>query len=275
MSNNLIPQLVQGLNQLPPNYSKLNALKASGLLKPVMSLAEILKYQDILTRAHENDSKELEATERAVQKCLKLPAVPLEAHVPLGFLIGRVATYTPIQAEQMRLLPNIIRLAQVASLFGLDDEFLTAKAKTDSPSSVDELIRQFLREVNDYHFPVFTDYWSDDETWQNPALGGALPVKPRGFNHWYYDDPITLFMALAGLEEDPHPALDILETDYPQFDIPWGFKLSHLLPALDRTPLDGSLKFLPDLIRMVTRRTGSFFLDHSPEEYDFYSDRGG
>ncbi len=113
------------------------------------------------------------------------------------FLAGqRVATYTPMQAEQMRLLPNIIRLAQVASLFGLDDSFLTAKAKTDSPSSVDELIRQFLREVNDYHFPVFTDYWSDDDKIRHPALGGALPVKPRGFNHWDYDDPITLFMAL-------------------------------------------------------------------------------
>ncbi len=81
--------------------------------------------------------------------------------------------------------------------------------------------------------------------------------------------------ALAGLEEDPHPALDTLETDYPQFDIPWGFSLSHLLPVLDRAPLDGHLKFLPDLIRMVTRRTGSFFLDHSPQEYDFYSDYGG
>ena len=192
------------------------------------------------------------------------------------FLAGKpVVDYAPMQAEQIRLLPNIIRLAEVANLFGLDDSFLTAKTKTDSPSSVDELIRQFLREVNDYHFPVFTDYWSDDETWLSPALGSALPVKPRGFNHWYYDDPITLFMALAGLEEDPHPALDALETDYPQFEIPWGFKLSHLPPVLDRTPLDGNIEFLPDLIRMVTRRTGSFFLDHSPEEYDFYSDRGG
>lgn len=192
------------------------------------------------------------------------------------FLAGqRVAGYAPIQAEQMRLLPNIIRLGRVASLFGLDEEFLTAKVKTDSPSSVDELIRQFLHEVNDHHFPLFTDYWSDDETWLSPAAEGALPVKPRGFNNWHYDDPITLFMALAGLEEDPHPALDTLETDYPWIEVPWGFKLSHLLPVLDRTPLDGHLKFLPSFIRMVTRRTGSFFLDHSPEEYDFYSDYGG
>lgn len=85
MSNNLIPQLVQGLNQLPPNHSKPLALEASGLLKPVMALAEILKYQDVLTAAHQNDSKELELTSRAVRKCLNLPAVPLSGHVPLGF----------------------------------------------------------------------------------------------------------------------------------------------------------------------------------------------
>ncbi len=85
MSNNLIPQLVCELNQIPPNESRLLALEATGLLKPVMTLAEILKYQEILTAAHENDSAELEATERVVQKCLGLPAVPLEKHVPLGF----------------------------------------------------------------------------------------------------------------------------------------------------------------------------------------------
>ena len=85
MSNNLIPQLVDELNQLPANHSLLSALEASGLLKPVMSLAEILKYQEILTAAHESDAEELESTERAVRKCLNLPAVPLEKHVPLGF----------------------------------------------------------------------------------------------------------------------------------------------------------------------------------------------
>lgn len=85
MTNHLIPQLVEQLKQLPPTESKLLALEASGLLKPVMSLAEILKYKEAITAAHENDSSELEATERAVQKCLELPAVPLSKHVPLGF----------------------------------------------------------------------------------------------------------------------------------------------------------------------------------------------
>lgn len=85
MNHKLISQLVSELNQLPAVESKLLALEATGLLKPVMSLAEILKYQEILTAAHEDDSSELETTERVVRKCLKLPAVPLERHVPLGF----------------------------------------------------------------------------------------------------------------------------------------------------------------------------------------------
>ena len=65
-------------------------------------------------------------------------------------------------------------------------------------------------------------------------------------------------MALAGLEEDPDPALDALETDYPQFDIPLGFKLSDLAPVLATTGLSEPISALPDLIRMVTRRTGTF-----------------
>ncbi|MGB0383657.1 MAG: hypothetical protein ACPGWR_02445 [Ardenticatenaceae bacterium] len=84
-TKNLIAQLVEELNQLNPVESKLQALTATGMLKPVMTLAEILKYQDILMSAHENDSDELEKTERAVQRCLNLPPVPLEKHVPLGF----------------------------------------------------------------------------------------------------------------------------------------------------------------------------------------------
>lgn len=85
MSQNLIIKLVEQLNQIPPSESKLSALSAMGVLKPVMSLAEILEHQDVLTAAHENDSEELIKTERAVKKCLKLPAVPLARHVPLGF----------------------------------------------------------------------------------------------------------------------------------------------------------------------------------------------
>ena len=60
-------------------------------------------------------------------------------------------------------------------------------------------------------------------------------------------------MALAGLEEDPDPALDALETDYPQFDIPWGFSLSNLAPVLARTALSEPISALPDLIRIVTK----------------------
>lgn len=85
VSNNLIPQLVNQLNQLPASSSELSELEAVGLLKPVMTLAEILQYQEILTQAHENDTSEIETTERVVRKCLKLPAVPLTKHVPLGF----------------------------------------------------------------------------------------------------------------------------------------------------------------------------------------------
>ena len=84
-TKNLIAQLVEELNQLNPVESKLQVLEATGLLKPVMTLAEILEYQEILMSAYENDSEEIENTERAVQRCLKLPAVPLEKHVPLGF----------------------------------------------------------------------------------------------------------------------------------------------------------------------------------------------
>ena len=82
---NLIAQLVEELNQLNPVESKLQTLSAIGLLKPVMTLAEILEHQEILMSAHENDSDEIENTERAVQRCLKLPPVPLSKHVPLGF----------------------------------------------------------------------------------------------------------------------------------------------------------------------------------------------
>ncbi len=85
MSQNLMVQLVERLNQLPASSCELSALEATGLLKPVMTLAEILEYQDVLTAAHENDTEKIEATQEAVQKCLKLPAVPLEKHVPLGF----------------------------------------------------------------------------------------------------------------------------------------------------------------------------------------------
>ena len=84
-TKNLIAQLVEELNQLNPVESKLQVLEATGLLKPVMTLAEILEHQEILMSAHENDSEEIENTERAVQRCLKLPPVPLEKHVPLGF----------------------------------------------------------------------------------------------------------------------------------------------------------------------------------------------
>lgn len=85
MNNHLINQLVGQLNQIPESSSELSELEATGLLKPVMTLAEILKYQEILTLAHQKDSKELEATQRVVSKCLKLVAVPLTKHVPLGF----------------------------------------------------------------------------------------------------------------------------------------------------------------------------------------------
>ena len=85
MSNNLIIQLVEQVNQIPPAEQRLQALEATGLLKPVMTLVEILEYQEALGAAYENDSAELEVTERVVQKCLGLPAVPLEKHVPLGF----------------------------------------------------------------------------------------------------------------------------------------------------------------------------------------------
>lgn len=170
--------------------------------------------------------------------------------------------------------PNLIRLAEIVSMFGLDQEFLCRTALVTSVQAMDELINQFLHEVNDHHFPVFTDYWSDDETLQHPALQGNIPVKPKGFNYWYYDNPVALFMALVGLEDDPDPAERLLEADYPQFEIPWGFRLSDLAPVLDRMDLAEHLAALPSFIRMVTRRTGCFFLDQSAEEYDLYQERG-
>lgn len=187
---------------------------------------------------------------------------------------GRPAGPKPIKFTPLALLPNLIRLAEIANMFGLGNSFLTAKAKIDSVEAVDKLVRQFLHEVNDYHFPVQTDYWLDDETLQHPALQGWIPVKPKGFDSWHHDGPITLLMALAGLEYDPHPALDTLETEYPQFDIPWGFSLSNLLPILARMDHCSPVSALPDLIKIATRRTGSFFLDYSAAEYDFYEDRG-
>ena len=85
MTTHLILEVVEQLNQLPPYHSSLQALAEAKITKSIMTLAEILEHQDVLMAAHENDSAELEKTERAVQKCLELPAVPLETHVPLGF----------------------------------------------------------------------------------------------------------------------------------------------------------------------------------------------
>ncbi len=82
---NLIAQLVEELNQLNPVESSFSALKATRLLKPVMTLAEILEYKDTIMLAYENGEQEVEEIERIVQRCLDLPAVPLEKHVPLGF----------------------------------------------------------------------------------------------------------------------------------------------------------------------------------------------
>ena len=174
----------------------------------------------------------------------------------------------------LALLPNLSRLAEVCKLFGLSYSFKLLANEIDSAQSVDQLISQFLEEVNDHHFPVNTEYWSDDETLRHPALQGRIPVRPKGFDSWHYDDPITLLMTLAGLEDDPCPALDALACDYPQLYIPLGFKLSDIPPVLTRMDLSEPLGELPDLIRMVTRRTGTFFLDHSPAEYDFYENRG-
>ncbi len=200
---------------------------------------------------------------------------PLRETRSARFLIEpRPTGAKPTAFTPLTLLPNLIRLAEVASMLGLDNSFLLHPAKINEASAIDKLISQFLHEVNDYHFPVQTDYWLDDETLQHPALQGWIPVKPKGFDSWHHDDPITLLMALAGLEYDPHPALDVLETEYSQFDIPWGFLLSNLPPILSRMDHCSPVSALPDLIRIATRRTGSFFLDYSAAEYDFYEDRG-
>lgn len=85
MNQNLMTQLVSSLKQISPSKSELGALEATGLLKPIMTLDEILKYQDVLMAAHQNDTEKIEATQEAVRKCQQLPAVPLTKHVPLGF----------------------------------------------------------------------------------------------------------------------------------------------------------------------------------------------
>ena len=85
MTSNLITEVVEQLKVLPPYHSSLQALAKAKITKPIMTLAEILEHQDVLMSAHENDSAELDETERTVQKCLELPAIPLETHVPLGF----------------------------------------------------------------------------------------------------------------------------------------------------------------------------------------------
>jgi len=166
--------------------------------------------------------------------------------------------FTPRKGMPLNSWPNLIRLAEIASLFRLDKEFLCSPALINSPKAVDEFIRGFFEEVNENHFPVNTNYWSDKRTLQHPALQDWIPVRPRGFDNWHYNDPITLFMTLADLEDDPEPALDCLACDYPQFDVPWGFRLSDLAMVLDRTPLTGPLAALPSFIRMITKRTGTF-----------------
>lgn len=85
MTAHLIIEVVEQLNLREPYHSSLQALAEAKITKPIMTLAEILEHEEVLMAAHENDSVELEKTERAVQKCLELPAVPLQIHVPLGF----------------------------------------------------------------------------------------------------------------------------------------------------------------------------------------------
>ncbi|MGB0383658.1 MAG: hypothetical protein ACPGWR_02450 [Ardenticatenaceae bacterium] len=187
---------------------------------------------------------------------------------------------TPPASQNVRrlLLRNLIRVGELASLFngGNSFTFLLRPTQIDSCEEVDELIHLFLKGVNNNHFPVSAKYWSDDETLEHPALQGWIPVKPKGFDNWHYGSPIKLITILAGIEEDPDPALNALASDYPQFDkLPWTFKLSDLPPIIEKMDLTEPLCFLTDLIRMATRRTGTFFLDHSPAEFDFYQDRGG
>ncbi len=176
--------------------------------------------------------------------------------------------------RRLLLLPNLTRLAKLASWFGQDHLALDGQIKIDAISDVDELIAKFLRAVNDHYFPINTDFFSDDEDFSHPALQGTIPVRPKGFSNWHYDDPITLICLLANIEEDPHPAIDALEADYPQFDVPWEFCLSKIPAILDEMELDEPLNYLTDLINVAGRRSGTFFLDHTPEEYDFYESRG-
>lgn len=193
------------------------------------------------------------------------------------FLRGQRPKHTLRSKEGQRQasLPSLIRLAELVTLFSENDTFLHESIKIDVIYDVDDLISRFLKQVNDHYFPINTQFLSDGEEFYHPALQGVIPVRPRGFSNWHYDDPITLIMILASMEEDPHPALDALACDYPQFDeLPWNFKLSLIPLILDEMELEEPLGYLTDLINMATRRTGTFFLDHSLEEYDFYSERG-
>lgn len=192
------------------------------------------------------------------------------------FLSGQRPKPTKLGNNASRgvFLPSLTRLGQLASWFGQDHLALDGQIKIDQISDVDQLIKRFLQGVNDHYFPINFSFFSGDEGFSHPAIRGVIPVMPKGFDNWPYDDPITLLMLLAEMEENRYPCISTLENDYPQFDVPWDFTLSQIPHILDSMELDEPLSFLSDLIKMIRKRTGTFFLDHSPSEYDSYSSRG-
>ena len=63
--------------------------------------------------------------------------------------------------------------------------------------------------------------------------------------------------------------------EYPQWankPLPFGF--SRLPEIIEQMNLTEPLSFLPDLIKICASTTGSFFLDNSPANFEFYQERG-
>ena len=173
------------------------------------------------------------------------------------------------------LLPNMVRLAELIQLVFPDAKELEIPIQIDNPDMVHDLVCQFLEIVNTLYFPVKSISWHFGSL--HPALQGRIPLKPLGFDNWssQEEDPVQLMTALADVESGSDQAIENLCLDYPEFkDLPLPFGFSRLPKLIEQMNLTEPLSFLPDLIKICASTTGSFFLDNSPANFEFYQERG-
>ena len=89
------------------------------------------------------------------------------------------------------------------------------------------------------------------------------------------EEPVQLITALAEIESGDEQALENFEMNYLESEgLPLPFRLSELPEIIKQMNLTEPFSFLPDLIKIAARRTGTFFLDNSADNFDFYQERG-